>query len=78
MKQSPGPMPPKLGEGDKSMSLSENARPLLRARAAADPNAARLLEVFTKAAETLSGRSLEQIRMSKFERLARLPSGLSS
>jgi len=33
------------------MSLSEDVRPLLAARAATDPNAARLLEMFTKADE---------------------------
>jgi len=41
------------------MSLSEDVRPLLAARAATDPNAARLLEMFTKADEILSERSLE-------------------
>jgi hypothetical protein len=40
------------------MSLSENVRPLLAARAATDPNAARLLEMFTKADEILSEHSL--------------------
>jgi len=33
------------------MSLSENVRPLLAARAPTDPNAAKLLEMFTKADE---------------------------
>jgi hypothetical protein len=62
MKQSPGSLTPRLGGGDKSMSLSEDVRPLLAARAATDPNAARLLEMFTKADEILSERSLEGIR----------------
>ncbi len=61
MKQSPGSMIPKLDGGDKTMSLSEDVRPLLAARAATDPNAARLLEMFTKADEILSERSLEGI-----------------
>jgi hypothetical protein len=36
------------------MSLYEDVRPLLAARAATDPNAARLLEIFTRADEILS------------------------
>jgi hypothetical protein len=36
------------------MSFSEDVRPLLAARAATDPNAARLLEMFTRADEILS------------------------
>jgi hypothetical protein len=50
----------KLGGGgkSKSMSLSENVRPLLAARAATDPDAERLLEIFTKADEILSEDSL--------------------
>jgi hypothetical protein len=47
------------------MSLSEDVRPLLAARAATDPNAARLLEMFTKADEILSERSLEGIGESR-------------
>jgi hypothetical protein len=43
------------------MPLSIDVRPLLAARAAADPNAARLLEMFTKADEILSDHSLERI-----------------
>jgi len=43
------------------MSLSEDVRPLLAARAATDPNAARLLEMFTKADEILSEPSLQWI-----------------
>ena len=54
-------MTPKLGGGDKTMSLSEDVRPLLAARAATDPSAARLLEMFTKADELLSELSLEPI-----------------
>jgi len=54
-------MTPKLDGGDKTMSLSEDVRPLLAARAATDPNAARLLDIFTKADEILSERSLEGI-----------------
>jgi hypothetical protein len=60
------------------MSLSENVRPLLAARAATDPNAARLLEMFTRADETLSERSLEQIGDVEIPRLALVPSGLLS
>jgi len=47
------------------MSLSEDVRPLLAARAATDPNAARLLEMFTNADEILSERSLEGIGGSR-------------
>lgn len=43
------------------MPLSEDVRPLLAARAATDPDAARLLEMFTKADEILSERPLEGI-----------------
>jgi hypothetical protein len=42
------------------MSVSDNVRPLLAVRAATDPNAAKLLEMFTKADEIVSDRSLEQ------------------
>ena len=41
------------------MSVSEDVRPLLAARAATDPNAARLLEIFTRVDEILSERLLE-------------------
>jgi len=37
------------------MSVSEQVRPLLAVRAAIDPNAARLLEMFDKANELLEG-----------------------
>lgn len=77
MKQSPGSMTPKLGGGDKTMSLSEDIRPLLAARAATDPNAARLLEMFTKADEILSEHSLEGIGDGEMPR-AQVPSGLLS
>ena len=43
------------------MSVSDSVRRLLVARAATDPNAAKLLEKFTKADEIVSERSLEQI-----------------
>jgi hypothetical protein len=47
------------------MSLSENVRPLLATRAAADLGAARLLEVFTRADEILSKILLVQSGMPK-------------
>jgi hypothetical protein len=65
MKQFPGSMIHKLGGGDKTMSLSEDVRPLLAARASTDPNAARLLEIFTKADEILSECSIEGSGISK-------------
>jgi hypothetical protein len=43
----------KLRAGDKTMSMSEQVRPLLAARAATDSNAAKLLEMFDKANELL-------------------------
>jgi hypothetical protein len=43
----------RLRVGDKTMSVSEQVRPLLAARAAKDPCAARLLEMFDKANELL-------------------------
>ena len=43
------------------MSLSERVCPLLVARAATDPDAARLLEMFRKADEILSERSQERV-----------------
>ena len=55
------------------MSLSEDVRPLLAARAATDPNAARLLEMFTKADEILSEHSLEGIGNLEIPR-AQVPS----
>jgi hypothetical protein len=65
----------KLGGGAKTMSLSKDVRPLLAARAATDPNAARLLEMFTKADEILSERSLEGIGDLEMPG-AQVPSGL--
>jgi hypothetical protein len=46
------------------MSLSEEIRTMLATRAATDPDAARLLESFSNAHETLSGRSLESPHMN--------------
>ena len=43
------------------MSISEKIGPLLAARAATDPDAAKLLEVFTKAEKTLNESSLARI-----------------
>jgi hypothetical protein len=60
------------------MSLSEDVRPLLAARAAADPNAARLLEMFTKADEILSEGLLERTGDVAMPMLAQVPSGLLS
>jgi hypothetical protein len=40
--------------GDKTMSASEQLRPMLPARAATDPKPERLLEMFDKAAERMS------------------------
>jgi len=67
-----------LGGGDKTMSLSEKIRPLLAARAAADPNAAMLLEMFTRADEILSELSREQIGAVEIPKVAPVPSGLLS
>jgi hypothetical protein len=61
-----------------TMSLSEDVRPLLAARAATDPNAARLLEMFTKADEILSEGSLEQIGDVEMPRLTQVRPGLLS
>jgi hypothetical protein len=58
------------------MSLSDNVRPLLAARAATDPNAAMLLEMFTRADEILSERSREQIGAVEMPRVAQVSSGL--
>ena len=57
------------------MSLYEDVRPLLAARAATDPNAARLLEIFTRADEILSDPSLEGIGDPEMPR-AQVPSGV--
>jgi hypothetical protein len=47
---------PRLGAGEANMSISEKVGPLLAARAATDPDAAKLLEMFTKT-ETMSNES---------------------
>ena len=61
------------------MPLSEDVRPLLAARAASDPNAARLLQMFTKADEILSEQSPERIgAVEIMPRFAQAPSGLPS
>jgi len=75
MKQPPGSMTPKLSGGDKTMPLSEDVRPLLVARAATDPNAARLLQMFKKADEIVSEHSKERIVAVPLPRLAPVPSG---
>ena len=56
------------------MPLSENVRSLVAARAATDPDAARLLEMFTKADEILSERSLERTGNVEMPRLSQVPS----
>ena len=43
------------------MSLSEKVVPLLAARAVTDPDAAKLLEMFTKAEKMLNERSIARI-----------------
>ncbi len=50
------------------MSISENVGPLLAARAATDPDAIKLLEMFTKAEKMLNGSSIAPIgdEMSTF------------
>ena len=78
MGQSHDSVTSKLGRGDKTMSLSEDVRPLLAARAATDPNAARLLEMFTKADEIVSEHSVERIGDFETPGLAKVPSGLLS
>jgi hypothetical protein len=57
------------------MSLYEDVRPLLAARAATDPNAARLLEIFTKADEVLGAYSLKGIGDPQRPRV-QVPSGV--
>jgi len=78
MKQASVSITPKLTAGDQTMSLSEDVRPLLAARATTDPNAARLLEMFTKADEILSQQTPERIGDVESARLAQVPSGLRS
>ena len=53
LSSSPVSMIGRLRVGDTTMPVSEQVRPLLAARAATDPNAARLLEMFDKANELL-------------------------
>ncbi len=60
------------------MSLPENVRSLLAARAATDPNAARLLKIFTRADEILSERSLKRVVDVEIPGLAQVPSRLLS
>ena len=60
------------------MSLSADVRPLLAARAATDPNAARLLEMFTRADEILREPLVERIVDVEMPRLPQVPSGLLS
>ena len=55
------------------MSSSEAVRPLLAARAATDPDAARLLEMFARADEILRERSLEPIGDVGIPQLAKGP-----
>jgi hypothetical protein len=51
----------KLGVGEANMSLSKKVGPLLAARAATDPDAAKLLEMFKKAEKMLNERSILEI-----------------
>ena len=76
--QSHDSVTPKLGRGDEIMSLSLDVRPLLAARAATDPNAERLLEMFTKADEIVSEHSLERIGDVETPGLERVLSGSRS
>jgi hypothetical protein len=52
------------------MSSTEEVRCLLATRANTDPDAARLLEVFTKANQSLSEYSLEEIGNVEMPKLA--------
>ena len=60
------------------MSLSEKVVPMLSARALTDADAAKLLEMFTKADEILSERPLERIGNAEMPRLTQVPSRLLS
>jgi hypothetical protein len=51
----------KLGGGEANMPLSEKVIPLLAARAATDPDAAKLLEMFTKVEKMLNESSIAGI-----------------
>ena len=53
-------MPPKLGAGDKTMTLSEEVHRRLSARAVTDPDVASLLALFSKPNETVSA-PLDQV-----------------
>jgi hypothetical protein len=57
------------------MPLTEDVRPLLAARAPTDPDAARLLEMFTKADEILRERLPGRIGDLKMPKLARVSTG---
>jgi len=50
-----------LGAGGRTVSSSDKVLPMLAARAVTDPNAARLLEMFTRAAEISSEHPPERI-----------------
>ena len=54
-------MPPKLGAGDKTMTLSEEVHRRLSARAVTDPDVASLLSLVTKPDEAKSGPRLDQV-----------------
>ena len=56
------------------MSLSEKVVPLLSARAATDPDAARLLEMFTKAEKLVNESSIARIG-DEMPRLFSAPNG---
>jgi len=50
-----------LGAGDRTVSLSDELLQLLSARAPTDPDAARLLEMFTRADEISSEHPPERV-----------------
>ena len=50
-----------LVAGDRTVSSSDKVLPLLAARAATDPDAVKLLEMFTRAAEISSEHPPERI-----------------
>jgi hypothetical protein len=60
------------------MSLSEDVRPLLAARAPTDPDAARLLEMFTNADEILREPLPGRIGDIGIPKLSQLSSGSRS
>lgn len=55
------------------MSFAEEIRPLLAARAATDPDAARLLAMFTRADQIVRGTSQEQIGDSETAKVSCTP-----